>query len=75
MMVIKRGGDLPYLWPVELNLLRGHRLHPPAQVVRDPDGVGVGLEVVHRYGDGEVRGEKEAEATYRSQFKARIMTP
>ena len=54
--------DPPYLGPVEFDVLGRHRLHTPTEIVRDTDGLGIRLEIVHGDGDGEVRGEEKAEA-------------
>lgn len=62
MLFLGTPRDIPHLRPVELYLLRLHALHPIAQVVRDADGVWVGLEVMHCDGDGEVGGEEQAKA-------------
>lgn len=57
--------NIPYLGPVKLNFFGRHPLHSPAEIVGYTNRVGIGLEVLHGDGDGEVGGEEQAEARKR----------
>lgn len=52
---------MAYLGPIKLNFFGRHPLHSPAEIVGYTNRVGIGLEVLHGDGDGEVGGEEQAE--------------
>jgi hypothetical protein len=59
LMDAKKCVYTPDLRPVKLHLIRGHALHPPAEVMRNADVIRICLEVVHRYRYAEIRREKQ----------------